>query len=95
MKTTMMIAGALALAMTTPALANDMGPEGSKEVKAKFEAADMNKDGTLDSSEWGKAWPEKQDWFERADTNKDKKVTLAEKQALHAAKEADKDHDHM
>lgn len=95
MKTTTMIASVMALAFTAPAFAgNDHGPEGSKDVKAKFEAADSSGDGTLDLSEWSKAWPEKKDWFGRADTNNDKKVTLAEKQALHAAKHADKDRDH-
>jgi len=93
MKTKLMLASAVAatLALGAPAFANEAG---DKAVKEKFTAADTNKDGTLSQGEWDQAWPEKSDWYARADTNNDRKVTVAEKQAFHDSKK-DKDRDHM
>ena len=91
MKTKMILASAVAamLALGAPAFANDAG---DKDLKAKFVAADTDKDGTLSQGEWDMAWPDKSDWYSRADTNNDRKVTVAEKQAFHDTKEKKSDH---
>lgn len=87
MKTKLILASAVAaLALTTPAFANDS----HEDVKEKFSEADANKDGTLSQAEWSAEWPDKADKFAAADANKDGKVTLSEKQALHDKMKDDK-----
>jgi hypothetical protein len=81
MKNTFILASAAAaLAITAPAFAGD---HSEADYKAKFEAADTNKDGALDKAEWNaKVQSESAKKWTKADANSDGKVTWEEKKAM-------------
>jgi hypothetical protein len=81
---TMILASALALAVSAPALANEHWDE--SKMKEKFEAADTNKDGALSPTEFKTAWPDKADKWAKLDANGDGKVTFEEKKAYKESK---------
>lgn len=96
-RTTLTLA-AFAAVIATPAFAQETPASAAAKYKKEFAATDTNKDGVLTRAEVQarisqmKVGPGRPDavhakrladlWFDRADANKDGKVTLAEGRAL-------------
>lgn len=82
-----MLAAATALAALVAAPALAQGPPGGRDPKARFEAADADKDGKLTKEEWVASIPEQfraninvDERWTAMDANKDGTVSLEEMQ---------------